>query len=117
MVSEKCVGSQSAFMRGFIDDAELDEQLRTLGASQSAFMRGFIDDGWAAPTASPRRRSLNPRSCAASSMTTDLQRLNRANRQSQSAFMRGFIDDPIGRRNSPRQREIVSIRVHARLHR
>ena len=36
--------SQSAFMRGFIDD-RLDHDRHVLpGVSQSAFMRGFIDD-------------------------------------------------------------------------
>ena len=38
--------SQSAFMRGFIDDefqVEVTRAIRRM--SQSAFMRGFIDDG------------------------------------------------------------------------
>ena len=67
------IESQSAFMRGFIDD-ELREAVRAFfyGESQSAFMRGFIDDpaGRRANT-SRRSASLNPRSCAASSMTED----------------------------------------------
>jgi len=62
--------SQSAFMRGFIDDMlhQLEELVEH--ASQSAFMRGFIDD---------TERSVEP--------STDVP-------ESQSAFMRGFIDDP-----------------------
>jgi len=36
--------SQSAFMRGFIDDQRPSGILATPGWSQSAFMRGFIDD-------------------------------------------------------------------------
>ena len=37
--------SQSAFMRGFIDDLFAAALALSLGlASQSAFMRGFIDD-------------------------------------------------------------------------
>ena len=36
--------------------------------SQSAFVRGFIDDG-AGPRRGGSRPRLNPRSCAASSMT------------------------------------------------
>jgi len=61
--------SQSAFMRGFIDDATpgcLGTAFVRL--SQSAFMRGFIDD------------------------YSDIFRLRPMN-VSQSAFMRGFIDD------------------------
>ena len=38
--------SQSAFMRGFIDDVYVEvEEARRAYESQSAFMRGFIDDG------------------------------------------------------------------------
>ena len=60
--------SQSAFVRGFIDDSHFfEEALHGVEASQSAFVRGFIDDP-------PRRRG---RGC----------------------------------------RDIVSIRVRARLHR
>ena len=36
--------SQSAFVRGFIDDARLGASLRGRLESQSAFVRGFIDD-------------------------------------------------------------------------
>ena len=36
--------SQSAFMRGFIDDVATDLQTALDRESQSAFMRGFIDD-------------------------------------------------------------------------
>ena len=62
--------SQSAFMRGFIDDCITQYAPRTRrGKSQSAFMRGFIDDP-------PTRTTIV------------------IDRQSQSAFMRGFIDDP-----------------------
>ena len=38
--------SQSAFMRGFIDDELQAVELLKEFESQSAFMRGFIDDGW-----------------------------------------------------------------------
>ena len=58
-------------MRGFIDDEEEDEEeLFALQESQSAFVRGFIDDCELIRTASAPSASLNPRSCAASSMTT-----------------------------------------------
>ena len=59
--------SQSAFMRGFIDDFTLTSMVLAI-VSQSAFMRGFIDD-----FGSPDDRT--------------------ALLASQSAFMRGFIDD------------------------
>jgi len=36
--------SQSAFVRGFIDDKQFCENLRDAFTSQSAFVRGFIDD-------------------------------------------------------------------------
>ena len=36
--------SQSAFVRGFIDDPGPRPAERRIGASQSAFVRGFIDD-------------------------------------------------------------------------
>ena len=61
--------SQSAFVRGFIDDAGRPRPVAQIEVSQSAFVRGFIDD---ALTTTPRpsgRPCLNPRSCAASSMT------------------------------------------------
>ena len=61
--------------------------------SQSAFMRGFIDDAGCPGTATPAWTRLNPRSCAASSMTRREVRLRRPALPSQSAFMRGFIDD------------------------
>ena len=60
--------------------------------SQSAFMRGFIDDWRERQEADGVLDSLNPRSCAASSMTR-----RRADLQL--------------------RRRLVSIRVHARLHR
>ena len=41
-------------------------------ASQSAFMRGFIDDEPMIRISNPFSESLNPRSCAASSMTCPL---------------------------------------------
>ena len=86
--------------------------------SQSAFVRGFIDDGARFQYARRRTQSLNPRSCAASSMTrwqvraveVPVARLNprscaassmtasrrsagAGDSRSQSAFVRGFIDD------------------------
>ena len=36
--------SQSAFVRGFIDDSRAREIVRESVSSQSAFVRGFIDD-------------------------------------------------------------------------
>ena len=60
--------SQSAFVRGFIDDRPRLPRHPQGRESQSAFVRGFIDDSMAGF----RRHSsagLNPRSCAASSMT------------------------------------------------
>ena len=87
------VWSQSAFMRGFIDDPSGSAtSTSTPSASQSAFMRGFIDD-----------LSVFHYGTIGKSM-------------SQSAFMRGFIDDDCGR-GAARDGEHVSIRVHARLHR
>ena len=104
-------------------------------------MRGFIDDGSARSALAERETSLNPRSCAASSMTRRVLRMGDASSVSQSAFMRGFIDDTYRRlfARSPRSRlnprscaassmtsygfavvlldANVSIRVHARLHR
>ena len=61
-------------------------------SSQSAFVRGFIDDYYRDPPGPHRTRGLNPRSCAASSMTIAKQGV-------------------VGRA------EAVSIRVRARLHR
>jgi len=84
--------SQSAFVRGFIDDSRLRiQQLDDFAQSQSAFVRGFIDDE------------------AKKSSFTIVSK-------SQSAFVRGFIDDvvPDGVK-SPE--DFVSIRVRARLHR
>ena len=78
-------------MRGFIDDVRGGFIAEILGWSQSAFMRGFIDDA----------------SLRLASALRDV---------SQSAFMRGFIDDT----NAEGGRVpsiVVSIRVHARLHR
>jgi len=46
--------------------------------SQSAFVRGFIDD-FTEIVSSPRVDSLNPRSCAASSMTYFLHTWKKAN--------------------------------------
>ena len=37
--------SQSAFVRGFIDDVARTGIARVAEVSQSAFVRGFIDDG------------------------------------------------------------------------
>ena len=109
--------SQSAFVRGFIDDAR--EILNGLSSqkSQSAFVRGFIDDRQGVAATPAAGASLNPRSCAASSMTGASAHLCRASTRlnprscaassmtsselkrraplavSQSAFVRGFIDD------------------------
>ena len=85
--------SQSAFVRGFIDDVWLADNDQRMPESQSAFVRGFIDDcrsRWSAPSSST---SLNPRSCAASSMTRLGDARIIAVATSQSAFVRGFIDD------------------------
>jgi len=83
--------SQSAFVRGFIDDVMLCVGMFDVMASQSAFVRGFIDD-----TGS---------SHAAKSLVG-----------SQSAFVRGFIDDYVCWHEGC-GRDEVSIRVRARLHR
>ena len=62
-----------------------------------------------------RRISLNPRSCAASSMTEGSVISLGHHGPSQSAFVRGFIDDLPG---WPAEGGVhVSIRVRARLHR
>ena len=61
--------SQSAFMRGFIDDWTTFYRLLNEKLSQSAFMRGFIDDLSFHSSVAPPTGGLNPRSCAASSMT------------------------------------------------
>ena len=63
-----------------------------------------------------RRGRLNPRSCAASSMTPRFKGDCRRRVASQSAFVRGFIDDR-SRDRDVRRRRGVSIRVRARLHR
>ena len=79
-------------MRGFIDDAAGARYSLNAELSQSAFVRGFIDDlSYVSPKA-VRNASLNPRSCAASSMTWI-----------RPPFMVRRVD--------------VSIRVRARLHR
>ena len=65
--------------------------------SQSAFVRGFIDDA-AVPVDEARRLPcLNPRSCAASSMTGKMKAPEHYYEVSQSAFVRGFIDDGVRR--------------------
>ena len=108
--------SQSAFVRGFIDDLEAsDDDVRPL-LSQSAFVRGFIDDMDEILEACAKHCSLNPRSCAASSMTPAVRKVHEVQRESQSAFVRGFIDDR-ERTKSGRGLQVVSIRVRARLHR
>ena len=63
--------SQSAFVRGFIDDNILGISAGGYSMrSQSAFVRGFIDDLISKPHMRVRGNwRLNPRSCAASSMT------------------------------------------------
>ena len=64
------IRSQSAFVRGFIDDDSDDARpLYEFAWSQSAFVRGFIDDKSPELAAAFSAASLNPRSCAASSMT------------------------------------------------
>ena len=84
--------------------------------SQSAFVRGFIDDrGHPGEAWAPHPR-LNPRSCAASSMTCGYAVRGVPIATSQSAFVRGFIDDTLPRRVRHRGCH-VSIRVRARLHR
>ena len=136
------IESQSAFVRGFIDDWPGRDPLhRCAQLSQSAFVRGFIDDSPFHGVAGTRIRSLNPRSCAASSMTYRSKTaavaaygLNPRScaassmtgqsvrvppgslGMSQSAFVRGFIDD---NHFAARQAAVaaVSIRVRARLHR
>ena len=86
--------SQSAFVRGFIDDGCRGLTVYVNGPlSQSAFVRGFIDDRSFRGTSISATRRLNPRSCAASSMTEYLRSAVRPRRASQSAFVRGFIDD------------------------
>ena len=55
--------SQSAFVRGFIDDADFIDAVMASKGSQSAFVRGFIDDqhphfsGGAGPDVSIRVRA------------------------------------------------------------
>ena len=109
--------------------------------SQSAFVRGFIDDRSGRTFLADARSRLNPRSCAASSMTGHGHETAGSARKSQSAFVRGFIDDSAcfstcsGPRPSLNPRSCaassmtrprttpaarwrpVSIRVRARLHR
>ena len=109
--------------------------------SQSAFVRGFIDDLLESRGERIGYASLNPRSCAASSMTDRRLRFEAARVVSQSAFVRGFIDDwpgpsdclPVIDSLNPRSCAAssmttheealalafagVSIRVRARLHR
>ena len=48
--SKTALLSQSAFVRGFIDDERALPNGQTLVVSQSAFVRGFIDDAWARTT-------------------------------------------------------------------
>ena len=87
--------SQSAFVRGFIDDARPQPPSLLVNRwSQSAFVRGFIDDSTPTVPSSTRSASLNPRSCAASSMTLWARvKSLKLFSLSQSAFVRGFIDD------------------------
>ena len=97
-------------MRGFIDDAEaLVVDIDSL-KSQSAFVRGFIDDSQPGPRGRNGKGSLNPRSCAASSMTNDGSCPSASpGSQSQSAFVRGFIDDV------PRRARMLDQRALSRL--
>ena len=80
-------------MRGFIDDE--NERCAFLNLGQRLNPRSC-----AASSMTTSRRpalglvgGLNPRSCAASSMTEDLRAHAEACETSQSAFVRGFIDD------------------------
>ena len=84
--------------------------------SQSAFVRGFIDDLPALKGTHRTRACLNPRSCAASSMTPCVCYDFMGPDGSQSAFVRGFIDDGADQLKDG-SHENVSIRVRARLHR
>ena len=110
--------SQSAFMRGFIDDFRGKKYRSGAPAmSQSAFMRGFIDDINDVTIA--RGEGRESQSAFMRGFIDDLCREAVAawcEGMSQSAFMRGFIDDdfPSHDANAPCG---VSIRVHARLHR
>ena len=79
-------------------------------------MRGFIDDYILEHQDDLALRSLNPRSCAASSMTAG-EEMEFKPSKSQSAFVRGFIDDYRLAVNAARAKRLVSIRVRARLHR
>ena len=65
-----CMTSQSAFMRGFIDDEMPD--LVAKKATQSLNPRSCAASSMTSGSSrtSPRGCSLNPRSCAASSMTS-----------------------------------------------
>ena len=109
--------SQSAFVRGFIDDDEAARIGKELVLqSQSAFVRGFIDDIYTVQVAESFTTCLNPRSCAASSMTSPAAPRPTNFRLSQSAFVRGFIDDAHDFDVYPKVAK-VSIRVRARLHR
>ena len=57
-------------MRGFIDDRHsVEDGFAIAVRSQSAFVRGFIDDVLALAEKRSITVRLNPRSCAASSMT------------------------------------------------
>ena len=87
--------SQSAFVRGFIDDCGATFRVKCPVESQSAFVRGFIDDCLDPILQAIKEDSLNPRSCAASSMTWEFWKVRPRRSSSQSAFVRGFIDDPL----------------------
>ena len=93
LIVKKSAGeSQSAFVRGFIDDEGFDVPKYVSAESQSAFVRGFIDD-------------------------FEESHLDDFLAVSQSAFVRGFIDDSRGGPDNGQTRCGVSIRVRARLHR
>jgi len=107
--------SQSAFVRGFIDDkfGALATRLETSLNPRSCAASSMTSPS---PQAREGRRGLNPRSCAASSMTLNRFVVIPIQPLSQSAFVRGFIDDKSGAVVLPTT-FTVSIRVRARLHR
>ena len=111
--------SQSAFMRGFIDDGREDAgyEYEAAGLNPRSCAASSMTslETWTVEFDAER---LNPRSCAASSMTQAASKVHRTQRPgSQSAFMRGFIDDFRALEDGYAVRVDVSIRVHARLHR
>ena len=81
-------------MRGFIDD--LEDRWTSVAKPERLNPRSCAASSMtrARGGSGPRRPSgLNPRSCAASSMTFEFTSFTIPFGMSQSAFMRGFIDD------------------------